>query len=53
MKNCFIVVNYNDYKTTYNLIKNIEDYSCVDEIVIVDNASTDSSYENLLKLQNN
>lgn len=53
MKNCFIIINYNDYKTTYNLIKNIEAYSCVDEIVIVDNASTDLSYEQLLKLQNN
>lgn len=52
MKNCFVIVNYNDYKTTYNLIKNIEDYSCVDEIVIVDNDSKDNSYEELLKLQN-
>ena len=53
MKNCFVIVNYNDYKTTYNLINNIEDYSCVDEIVIVDNDSKDNSYEELLKLQNN
>lgn len=52
MKNCFVIVNYNDYKTTYNLIQNIKDYSCVEEIVIVDNASTDNSYEELLKLQN-
>lgn len=53
MKNCFIIVNYNDYKTTYNLIQNIENYDVVDEIVIVDNDSKDDSYEKLLKLRNN
>ena len=53
MKNCFIIVNYNDYKTTYNLIQNIEDYEVIDEIVIVDNDSKDDSYERLLKLKNN
>lgn len=53
MKNCFIIVNYNDYKTTYNLIKNIENYDIIDEIVIVDNASSDNSYEQLLRLKNN
>lgn len=52
MKNCFVIVNYNDYKTTYNIIQNIESYECISEIVIVDNASTDTSYEELLKLQN-
>ena len=53
MKNCFITVNYNDYKTTYNLIQNIENYDVVDEIVIVDNDSKDDSFEKLLKLRNN
>lgn len=53
MKNCFIIVNYNDYKTTYNLIQNIKNYDIVNEIVIVDNDSKDNSYQELLKLKNN
>lgn len=52
MKNCVVIINYNDYETTYNLVQNIKDYSNLDEIVIVDNASKDDSYEKLLKLQN-
>ena len=52
MKNCVVIINYNDYETTYNLIQNIKDYSNLDEIVIVDYASKDDSYEILLKLQN-
>ncbi len=39
MKNCFLIVNFNDYKSTKHLIDNIKDYSCIDEIVIVDNHS--------------
>lgn len=52
MKNCMIIVNYNDHKTTYNLIHNVNDYKIIDEIVIIDNDSKDNSYEELLKLQN-
>lgn len=39
MKNCFIIVNYNDFNTTKHLIDNIKNYDSIDEIVIVDNYS--------------
>ncbi len=45
----FIIVNYNDYKTTKILIDNIKNYKSITEIVVVDN-STDDSYKNLKKL---
>ena len=51
MKNGFVVINYNDYETTEKIIKNISDYKTIDEIVIVDNCSTDNSYDELLKLK--
>ena len=45
----FLIINYNDYKTTNKLIDNIKDYKCIDEIVVVDNNSTDNSKEELKK----
>lgn len=39
MKNCFLIVNCNDYKSTKHLIDNIIDYKRVDHILIVDNDS--------------
>lgn len=47
MKNCFVILNYNDYETTIKLVNNIRNYDIIDEIVIVDNNSTDSSFEYL------
>lgn len=52
MKNCFVILNYNDYETTIKLVNNIKNYNIVDEIVIVDNNSTDSSFEHLKLLMN-
>ena len=43
MKNAIVIVNYNDYKTTIRLIENIKDYKIIDNIIIVDNKSTDDS----------
>ena len=43
MKNIFLIVNYNDFDNTYKLYKNIEKYECLDEIVIIDNASKKDS----------
>lgn len=40
-----IVLNYNDAPTTVELISKIKTYDTVDKIVIVDNSSTDDSYE--------
>lgn len=52
MKNVFVIVTYNDYETTYELIQNIKDYSILDKIIIVDNHSSDNSYEKLVNLKN-
>ena len=52
MKAVCVVLNYNDGKTTEKLVKKIRDYGCFEHIVIVDNASSDHSWERLLMLQN-
>ena len=39
LKTGFVVLNYNDYKTTIKLIENIKNYNSIDVIVIVDNCS--------------
>ena len=48
----FVIVNYNDYKTTIELLKNIRNYNCLDLIVVVDNHSTDDSVKYLKKYEN-
>ncbi len=53
MKNCLIVLNYNDYHNTENLINNVRRTLLFTEVVIVDNCSTDGSFEKLLELQTN
>lgn len=52
MKNCFLIVNYNDYISTKHLIDNVIDYKCIDEIVIVDNCSTDEEKKSLSTIKN-
>lgn len=51
MKAVCVVLNYNDAGTTERLVKRIRNYSCFEHVVIVDNASTDNSWERLLMLQ--
>lgn len=48
-----VIINYNDYSLTKRLLDNIKDYKVLNLIVIVDNASTDNSYERLKKEENN
>ena len=48
-----VIVNYNDYKTTKRLIENIKDFKCLEEIVVVDNNSTDDSFEKLKEFESN
>lgn len=45
MKNVFLIVNYNDYKSTKHLIDNIKTFNCLDEIVVVDNYSREDQIE--------
>ena len=42
-----LILNYNDCETTKKLVQQIEDYLVFDHILIVDNCSTDDSYEQL------
>ena len=44
-----VIVNYNDLGTTSDYISNIKDYKSIDKIIVVDNSSTDDSYERLKK----
>lgn len=48
----FLIINYNDYKTTLKLIDNIRNYKSINEIVVVDNKSIDNSVEYLKKIKN-
>lgn len=45
-----IVVNYNDYMTTSDFIKMTLNVDIIDNIIVVDNCSTDDSFEQLKKL---
>ena len=49
MKTAAIILNYNDVDTTIKLLDSIKGYSCLDAIIVVDNASTDDS---ALRLKN-
>lgn len=45
-----VVLNYNDYETTKCFIEAIHDYQIINKIVVVDNNSTDDSFNLLSKL---
>lgn len=52
MKTAFLIVNYNDFKTTIELLENIKTYKTIDKILIVDNNSTDNSFNEIQKFIN-
>ncbi|MBQ9023717.1 MAG: glycosyltransferase family 2 protein [Bacilli bacterium] len=52
MKTGIVILNYNDYDTTKDMIERIKSYKCLNHILIVDNKSTDRSYSKLKKLEN-
>ena len=47
-----VILNYNDCETTSNMLDTIKDYKSIDNIVVVDNNSTDDSYNILNKYDN-
>ena len=47
-----VILNYNDFTTTLNLLECIKDYGILDFIVVVDNCSTDDSWEKLIRYKN-
>lgn len=42
-----VILNYNDVPTTMKLLEHVKDFSVLDNIVVVDNCSTDDSWEKL------
>ena len=48
-----VILNYNDYKTTIDLISHVKNYNEIDCIVVVDNKSTNNSFEMLKKANDN
>lgn len=48
-----VVLNYNDADTTLDLLKRIEPMEIIDQIVLVDNKSTDNSLEKLKDQESN
>lgn len=52
MKTGIIILNYNDYETTYDMLNRIKKFKEIDIIVVVDNMSLDNSYERLKKYEN-
>lgn len=53
MKIACVIVNYNDVGTTKTLLKQIGDYRTIDYIIVVDNCSTDDSYNTLKAWETN
>lgn len=52
MKLVYMIINYNDADTVNELISQIKDYHAIDEILVVDNHSTDRSIQKLRKIKN-
>lgn len=46
-----VILNYNDASTTKNLVISIKNYEILDNIIVVDNLSTDNSFSILSNLQ--
>ena len=48
----FVIVNYNDAKTTIRLLNQLKEFKNIDSIVVVDNNSTDNSFVQLKEQEN-
>ena len=47
-----IILNYNDYETTSNYLKKINNYPSIDKIIVVDNNSSDGAFDKLKSFKN-
>lgn len=52
MQTAIIIVNYNDYESTHQLVENIKKYKILSKIVIVDNHSKEEEKEKLKQIKN-
>lgn len=50
MKTGFIIVNYNSWNMTKELAQKVASFTSIDAVVVVDNASTDDSFQRLRQL---
>ena len=48
-----VIVNYNDFNMTSRLLNNVKDYKCLSQIIVVDNNSTDDSFDKLKEFESN
>jgi len=48
-----VILNYNDYTSVEKLYDHIKDYKIIDKIILVDNASTDDSFNKLSRMEVN
>lgn len=46
-----VVLNYNDAETTILFVESVKNFNCVNHILVVDNKSTDDSFEKLQTLK--
>jgi len=49
-KNIVVVLNYNDWEETKRYCEVVKNFPSVDQIVVVDNKSTDNSIEELKRI---
>lgn len=47
-----LILNYNDYRTTFKCIENLQKCTSIRHILVVDNCSTDNSYEKFKQYKN-
>lgn len=52
MKVYFLILNYNSWELTKKLATKVCEYDCVNQVVIVDNDSSDCSYKKLKEIEN-
>ena len=50
-KICCIILNYNDAETAAGLAEELKESRLIDDILLVDNCSTDDSWEKFKKLE--